>query len=79
MTIDVKIKAQERYRRIANLFDDEESKNIFFNLAIYERNHQIILEDEIYQLSNKGTIIWEQQTYFESFITSYLEISSTVV
>jgi rubrerythrin len=59
MAIDAEIKAQERYRRIANLFDDEESKKIFFDLSLDERNHQRILEDEIYQLSNKGTIIWE--------------------
>ena len=59
MAIDAEIKAQERYRRIANLFDDEEGKQIFFNLSQDERNHQRILEDEIYQLSNKGTIIWE--------------------
>ena len=59
MAIDAEIKAQERYRRIANLFDSEQSKKIFFNLSLDERNHQKILEDEIYQLSNKGTIIWE--------------------
>ena len=59
MAIDAEVKAQERYRRIANLFDDEESKKIFFNLSQDERNHQRILEDEIYQLSNKGVIIWE--------------------
>lgn len=59
MAIDAEIKAQERYRRIANLFDDEKSKKIFFNLSQDERNHQRILEDEIYQLSNKGIIIWE--------------------
>ena len=59
MAIDAEIKAQERYERIADLFDDEEGKKIFFNLSMDERNHQRILEDEIYQLSNKGTIIWE--------------------
>jgi len=59
MAIDAEFKAQERYRKIASLFDDEESKKIFFNLSQDERNHQRILEDEIYQLSNKGTIIWE--------------------
>ena len=59
MAIDAELKAQERYRRIANLFDDEESKKIFFNLSQDERNHQKILEDEIYQLSNKGVIIWD--------------------
>ena len=59
MAIEAEIKAQERYKTIANLFDDEESKNIFFNLSQDERNHQRILEDEVYQLSNKGSIIWE--------------------
>jgi rubrerythrin len=59
MGINAEIKAQERYRKIANLFDDEEIKKIFFNLSMDERNHQRILEDEIYQLSNKGSIIWE--------------------
>jgi rubrerythrin len=59
MAIDAEVKAQERYRIIANLFDDEESKKIFFNLSQDERSHQKILEDEIYQLSNKGVIIWE--------------------
>jgi len=59
MAIDAEIKASERYEKIADLFDDERSKNIFFNLAQDERNHQKILEDEIYQLSNKGSIIWE--------------------
>ena len=59
MAIDAEKKSQERYKRIANLFDDEESKKIFFNLSQDERNHQRILEDEIYQLSNKGTIVWE--------------------
>jgi rubrerythrin len=59
MAIDAEIKAQERYKKIANLFDDEDGKKIFFNLSIDERNHQRILEDEIYQLSNKGSIIWE--------------------
>ena len=59
MAIDAEVKAQERYNRIASLFDDEESKKIFFNLSQDERNHKKILEDEIYQLSNKGVIIWE--------------------
>jgi rubrerythrin len=59
LAIDAEKKAQERYTRIANLFEDEDGKEIFNNLAQDERNHQRILEDEIYQLSNKGTIIWE--------------------
>ena len=59
MAIDAEIKAQKRYERIADLFDDDKGKKIFFNLSLDEKNHQRILEDEIYQLSNKGTIIWE--------------------
>ena len=48
-----------RYKKIADMFDEEEGKKIFHDLAQDERNHQRILEDEIYHLSNKGTIIWE--------------------
>ena len=59
MAIDSEIKAQKRYKKIADLFEDNESKKIFFNLSQDERNHQRILEDEVFQLSNKGTIIWE--------------------
>jgi len=59
LAIDAEKKAQERYTRLANLFEEHEGKEIFNNLAQDERNHQKILEDEIYQLSNKGTIIWE--------------------
>ena len=59
LAIDAEIKAQERYNKIAQLMSDSESKKIFQNLAQDERNHQRILEDEFYHLSNKGTIIWE--------------------
>jgi rubrerythrin len=59
LAIDSEKKAQERYMKIAEMFDDEEGKLIFINLSEEERNHQRILEDEFYQLSNKGTIIWE--------------------
>ena len=59
LAIEAEIKAQERYKKIAELMNDEESKKIFQNLAQDERNHQKILEDEFYHLSNKGTIIWE--------------------
>jgi len=41
------------------LFNDDENKNIFNDLVLEERNHQRILEDEFYQLSNKGLIIWD--------------------
>ena len=51
--------AQDRYERIAAIFKNEEDKRIFNDLASEERNHQKILEDEFYQLSNQGTIIWE--------------------
>jgi len=59
LAIDAEIKAQERYNKIAKLMNDSEGKKIFQNLAQDERNHQRILEDEFYHLSNKGTIIWE--------------------
>lgn len=58
LAIKAEKKAQERYEKIAEMYDDE-SKKIFQNLAQDEKNHQRILEDEFYQLSNKGTIIWE--------------------
>ena len=59
LAIESEKKAHERYRKISNLFDDEMGKKIFDNLAQDEINHKKILEDEVYQLSNKGTIIWE--------------------
>ena len=59
MAIDAEKKAQERYTKIAEIIEDNESKIIFQNLALDEKNHQRILEDEFYHLSNKGTIIWE--------------------
>jgi len=59
LAIDSEKNARARYEKIASLFDNLESKKIFNNLAQDERNHQRILEDEFYQLSNKGTIIWE--------------------
>jgi rubrerythrin len=59
LAIEAEKKAQERYKKIAEMLDDDESKQIFYNLSQDERNHQRILEDEFYQLSNKGTIIWE--------------------
>jgi rubrerythrin len=45
--------------RIAEMFDNQEGKQIFIDLSQEEKNHQRILEDEFYHLSNKGTIIWE--------------------
>jgi len=63
MVINLAIKAeknaQTRYRQIADMIDDSKEKEIFNNLAQDERNHQRILEDELYHISNKGTIIWE--------------------
>ena len=59
LAIDSEKNAQSRYEKIASLFDNIEIKKIFNNLAQDERNHQKILEDEFYQLSNKGIIIWE--------------------
>ena len=59
MAIDAEKKAQERYTKIAEMIKDNENKIIFQNLALDEKNHQRILEDEFYHLSNKGIIIWE--------------------
>ena len=63
MVINLAIKAeknaQARYLQIARMLEDKEEKEIFNNLAQDERNHQRILEDEFYHISNKGTIVWE--------------------
>ena len=58
LAINAEKKAQERYSKIAEMLDDDESKKIFHELAQDDRNHQKILEDEFYQLSNKGIIVW---------------------
>jgi rubrerythrin len=59
LAIESEKKAQARYKKIAEMFDDKEVKNIFDNLAEEERKHQRILEDQFYHISNKGTIIWD--------------------
>lgn len=59
LAIDAEKNAQARYEKIANMIEDSEEKGIFKSLAQEERNHQKILEDEFYHISNKGTIIWE--------------------
>lgn len=59
LAIEAEKDAQERYTKIAQLIEDEAGKDIFQNLARDEQNHQKILEDQFYQMSNKGTIIWE--------------------
>ena len=59
LAIEAEKKAQDRYHKIAEMSNDEDGKKIFNRLALEERNHQRILEDEFYQLSNKGIIIWD--------------------
>jgi rubrerythrin len=59
LAIESEKKAHDIYRKISNMFKDEIAKKIFDNLAQDEVNHQRILEDELYQLSNKGTIFWD--------------------
>jgi rubrerythrin len=59
LAIESEKKAYERYIKISNIYIDEKVKKIFNSLAQDEMNHQKILEDELYQLSNKGTIIWD--------------------
>jgi rubrerythrin len=51
--------AQRLYKQLADMFEDKRAEHIFNTLAADERNHQKILEDQFYHLSNKGTIIWE--------------------
>jgi rubrerythrin len=51
--------AHERYNRIAEEIDDEEGRVLFKDLAEDERRHRSLLESQFYQMSNKGTIIWE--------------------
>ena len=59
LAIEAEKNAQTRYKKIAEMIEDTIEKEIFSNLAQDERNHQRILEDELYQISNKGIIIWE--------------------
>lgn len=58
LAIEAEKNAQSKYREIARMFEDTEAKAIFNNLAEEERNHQRILEDQFYHMTNKGTIIW---------------------
>jgi len=59
LAINAEKNAQERYRKISRMSTDNKVKDIFDNLANEERNHQRILENQFYHISNKGTIIWE--------------------
>jgi rubrerythrin len=59
LAIESEKNAQVRYENIANMLEDSKEKEIFNSLAQDERNHQKILEDEFYHISNKGTIVWE--------------------
>ena len=56
--IEAEKKAQAKYREIAKMFDDEEAKSLFNNMAEEERKHQTILENQFYSMSNNGKIIW---------------------
>jgi rubrerythrin len=59
LAIESEKNAQERYEKISTMLEDEENKKIINSLAQDERNHKRILEDQFYQLSNRGIIIWE--------------------
>jgi peroxiredoxin/rubrerythrin len=61
LTLGIKAEkaAQDRYNKIADQLDSPEDKDIFKNLAEDERRHHDLLEAQFYQISNKGTIIWE--------------------
>jgi rubrerythrin len=56
--IEAEKKAQAKYLEIAKISEDNESKDMFTNIAEEERKHQSILEDQFYNMSNKGKIIW---------------------
>jgi rubrerythrin len=61
LTLGIKAEkqAQERYTKIAENLSDPEDQEIFEDLAEDERRHHDLLEAQYYQISNKGTIIWE--------------------
>jgi rubrerythrin len=59
MGITAEKEAQERYIKIAKNLSDPEGIEIFEELAEDERRHHDLLEAQYYQISNKGTIIWE--------------------
>ena len=59
MAIQAEKDAQARYNKIADMLDDPEGEELFSRFANDERVHQRILEDQLYQMSNKGMIIWE--------------------
>ena len=61
LTLGIKAEkdAQERYTKIAENLSDTEGKEIFEEFAEDERRHHDLLEAQYYQMSNKGTIIWE--------------------
>ena len=58
LAIESEKNSYERYKKIAESLN-EEGRKIFNNLAEEEKKHQKILEDEFYQISNKGVIIWD--------------------
>ncbi len=60
--LNIGIKAEKmamtRYLKIAKVIKDKEGKKLFEQLAEDEKRHQAILEAEVYNLANKGTIVW---------------------
>ena len=58
LAIDAEKTAAERNKKIVERVENVEEKKIFENLADEERKHQRILEDEFYQISNRGVFIW---------------------
>jgi len=59
LAIEAEKDAQDRYMKISKVLTVTKEKNIFKNLANEESNHKRMLEHQFYQISNKGTIIWE--------------------
>lgn len=60
LTLGIKAEqdACERYKKISEMINDPEGKEIFDTLAEDERRHKDNLEMQFYQISNKGTINW---------------------
>lgn len=60
LTLGIKAEqdAYERYKKISEMINDPDGKEIFYTLAEDERRHKDNLEMQFYQISNKGTINW---------------------
>lgn len=56
IAIEAEDKANEHYKKMADMTTDELGKDMFLRLAEEEAMHSRILNDEFYQLSNQGGV-----------------------